>query len=327
MAEHSEAEEGGTFQNVLSRSNNDNVVFMNGKPVLVAQPLTVVRALTSTGGARVTATPANPNLDEFDACKTPMFKVKEEPREEEFHACKTPMIEVKEEPREEEEPVKTVSDGSQRSAPAEPEVVSDVRRRSMLAFDDFLKATNTKVASVEESLKSMEVEPPIQTAEEVVEVDNVRATQTEEVVDVDKVPLTQEAEAVRVGTVEEPSIQVVAEGSDAGSIRAEKKAVSDDVEVVKVVKAVSDYVEVVKVVKKEAVEEKKIPNLEDGEFPEEPGWSLLGRKVEVAISTAKGVRRLVDNEIVHFNFPLPTYSHKSRWIVRISTKRSGEVLI
>nr|KYP61038.1 Putative SWI/SNF-related matrix-associated actin-dependent regulator of chromatin subfamily A member 3-like 3 [Cajanus cajan] len=35
--------------------------------------------------------------------------------------------------------------------------------------------------------------------------------------------------------------------------------------------------------------------------------------------------RLVDNEIVHFNFPLPMHSTKFRWIVRISTKRSGEV--
>ncbi|KAJ1423966.1 hypothetical protein SESBI_11966 [Sesbania bispinosa] len=65
MAEHSVAEGGGTFRNVLSPSKNDNVVFVNGKPVLVAQPLTVVRALTSTGGARVLAAPLNP--DEFDA--------------------------------------------------------------------------------------------------------------------------------------------------------------------------------------------------------------------------------------------------------------------
>ncbi|XP_027935032.1 DNA repair protein RAD5B-like [Vigna unguiculata] len=88
-------------------------------------------------------------------------------------------------------------------------------------------------------------------------------------------------------------------------------------------KTVTDDVEVVEV--RKAVEKRNIPNLEDGEFPEEAGWFLLGRKVEVAISTARGVNRLVDNEIVHFNFPLPTYSRKSQLIVRVSTKRSGEV--
>ncbi|MCI95096.1 SWI/SNF-related matrix-associated actin-dependent regulator of chromatin subfamily A member 3-like 3-like, partial [Trifolium medium] len=66
-------------------------------------------------------------------------------------------------------------------------------------------------------------------------------------------------------------------------------------------------VRILKVVKKEVVEEKKIliPNLDDGDFPVEPGWSLLGSKVETATSMAKGVRRLVDNEIVYFNFPNP----------------------
>jgi len=92
----------------------------------------------------------------------------------------------------------------------------------------------------------------------------------------------------------------------------QKRTVTEDVEVLEVYKA---------------VEERNIPNLEDGEFPEEAGWFLLGRKFEVAVSTARGLNRLVDNEIVHFDFPLPTYSRKSQLIVRASTKRSGEVVV
>ncbi|WJX10761.1 hypothetical protein P8452_01444 [Trifolium repens] len=284
MMERSE-QENGTFQKVFRTMENDDVVFRNGNAVLVAKPLTVVRALTSTGGARVLATPPNlnPNSDEFDSCETPIIKVKDEPQEYEKAVA---AVAVSEE------------------------------RRSMLSFDDFLKATNTQVASVDESLKSMEVEsmkmesadvdvvcetqesikvesvdeslksmevePPIRMAEEVTNVDV--ACETQESVSVEPVKETTPIEPV-------------------GPVCAEKQAVGDDddVEVLKVVKgkqAVSDEVKVLKVVKKETVEEKKIliPNLDDGDFPVEPGWSLLGSKVEVATSMAKGVRRLVDNE-------------------------------
>jgi DNA repair protein RAD5 len=325
MMERSE-QENGTFQKVFRTMENDDVVFRNGNAVLVAKPLTVVRALTSTGGARVLATPPNlnPNSDEFDSCETPMIKVKDEPQELERE-------------------VKTVIADSQSAA---AEVVSE-ERRSMLSFDDFLKATNTQVASVDESLKSMEVESTkmesadvdvvCETQESIklesvdeslksMEVEPPIRTAEEEVTDVNVACETQES--VKVEPVKETTpIEPV------GPVYAEKQAVSDDeVEVLKVVKgkqAVSDEVKVLKVVKKETVEEKKIliPNLDDGDFPVEPGWSLLGSKVEVATSMAKGVRRLVDNEIVYFDFPNPHASYKFQWIVRVSTKRSGVVLI
>jgi DNA repair protein RAD5 len=302
MMERSE-QENGTFQKVFRTMENDDVVFRNGNAVLVAKPLTVVRALTSTGGARVLATPPNlnPNSDEFDSCETPIIKVKDEPKEE---------------------------------------------RRSMLSFDDFLKATNTQVASVDESLKSMEVES---TKMESADVDVVCETQESiKVESVDESLKSMEVEPpirmveevtnvdVACETQESVSVEPVKETTligPVGPVCAEKQAVSDDeVEVLKVVKgkqAVSDEVRVLKVVKKEAVEEKKIliPNLDDGDFPVEPGWSLLGSKVEVATSMAKGVRRLVDNEIVYFDFPNPHASYKFQWIVRVSTKRSGVVLI
>ncbi|KAI5402325.1 hypothetical protein KIW84_050077 [Lathyrus oleraceus] len=128
-------------EKVFRTKENDNVVFRNGNPVLVAQPLTVVRALTSNGGARVLATPPtlNPNSDEFEACKTPMIKVNDEPQEE--------------------------------------DVKPSVGRRSMLPFDDFLKATNTQVVTVDESMKSMEVESTIPKNTESADVDVVYETQ------------------------------------------------------------------------------------------------------------------------------------------------------
>ena len=76
--------------------------------------------------------------------------------------------------------------------------------------------------------------------------------------------------------------------------------------------------------------------VEDGDFPEEPDWHLVGRTPIIGLSTTKG-RKLVDNEIVHFSFPSADLRNKchSKWgakaasvsssIVRFSTKRSGEV--
>ncbi|XP_060189050.1 DNA repair protein RAD5B [Lycium barbarum] len=77
--------------------------------------------------------------------------------------------------------------------------------------------------------------------------------------------------------------------------------------------------------------------MEDGDFPEESDWLLVGRTVVTGLSTTKG-RKLENNEIVHFNFPqLGSSKSSSHWggsraahaaassIVRFSTKRSGEI--
>ncbi|KAH1190230.1 DNA repair protein RAD5B [Glycine max] len=163
-----------------------------------------------------------------------------------------------------------------------------LQRELTVSFDEFLEVTNTKVATEEEALKS--VMAPLE-------------EETEE---------GEEAESSQAQSAQ--PVQPVPRGPQLFRPVQKKKAVTgDDVEVVEV---------------RKPVEKKNIPNisnLEDGEFPEESGWFLLGRKVEVAVSTARGVNRLVDNEIVHFNFPIPSYSSKSQWIVRASTKRSGEV--
>ncbi|WZZ02387.1 hypothetical protein YC2023_074715 [Brassica napus] len=63
--------------------------------------------------------------------------------------------------------------------------------------------------------------------------------------------------------------------------------------------------------------------VEDGDFPVERDWYLVGRSIVTATSTSKG-RRLEDNEVVNFAFP-STLNLKVPNIVRFSTKRCGEI--
>lgn len=75
-------------------------------------------------------------------------------------------------------------------------------------------------------------------------------------------------------------------------------------------------------VKKEPLEARKV-NVEDGDFPVEKDWFLVGRSLVTATSTSKG-RKLEDNEVVDFKFPT-TVNWKVPNIVRFSNKRCGEV--
>lgn len=78
--------------------------------------------------------------------------------------------------------------------------------------------------------------------------------------------------------------------------------------------------------KKQRTEDQKpchVP-VEDGDFPKEPNWFLVGRTMVTALSTTKG-RKLADNEIVHFSLPSTDWRSNAHWIVRFSTKRFGEV--
>ncbi|KAK3043438.1 hypothetical protein RJ639_002017 [Escallonia herrerae] len=78
--------------------------------------------------------------------------------------------------------------------------------------------------------------------------------------------------------------------------------------------------------KKERVEDRSLSTvlIEDGDFPEEPDWLLVGRTAITGLSTAKG-RKLENNEIVHIVFPTGDARFKQSGIVRFSTKRSGEI--
>lgn len=75
-------------------------------------------------------------------------------------------------------------------------------------------------------------------------------------------------------------------------------------------------------VKKEPVEARKV-KVDDGDFPVEKDWYLVGRSLVTATSTSKG-RKLEDNEIVNFTFS-SVLKCKVPNIVRFSTKRCGEV--
>ncbi|KAE8731539.1 SWI/SNF-related matrix-associated actin-dependent regulator of chromatin subfamily A member [Hibiscus syriacus] len=80
-------------------------------------------------------------------------------------------------------------------------------------------------------------------------------------------------------------------------------------------------------VKKEVPRERRVNGVlvEDGDFPEDPDWFLVGRTIVNAVSTTKGNNKLLHNEIVYFTFPSPGASHKLQSIVRFSTKRCGEI--
>ncbi|CAL5337466.1 unnamed protein product [Camellia sinensis] len=91
-------------------------------------------------------------------------------------------------------------------------------------------------------------------------------------------------------------------------------------------------------VKKERVEDRRLSTvvIEDGDFPEDPDWLLVGRTTIIGLSTTKG-RKLENNEIVHFAFPstdskgrcnsryMSAKATAAATIVRFSTKRSGEL--
>lgn len=81
-----------------------------------------------------------------------------------------------------------------------------------------------------------------------------------------------------------------------------------------------------------------LDQVENGEFPEEAEWFLVGRATVKGLSTCRG-RKLEFDEIVDFSFPSSNGKkvYNRQWgsskgavafseIVRFSTKRSGEVL-
>lgn len=89
--------------------------------------------------------------------------------------------------------------------------------------------------------------------------------------------------------------------------------------------------------KKEATQTRIVSDvgIENGDFPEESDWFLVGRTVVTALSTTRG-SKLADNEVVHFAFPSTDSVTRLQWkrskasaalsgIVRFSTKRYGEI--
>lgn len=226
------------------------VKFLNDNPGLLARPLTVVRAMTSTGGARVLAPIKQEVLDDSHI-------LKKNSKEEVF-----------------DKPDSLKEEMGSNAFPSRP-----FANKTTLSFDEFLRSTNTQVMSEDEYLKSpVELEASTQTEGAKLESGQL----------VDKVPVKEEADT-------SDSDYTVIEASNQSHVNTENRMVIYN-------------------------------GVEDGDFLEDPEWLLVGGSVVIALSTTKG-RKLVDSEIVYFNFPSPGSRSKSnsQWIVRISTKRSGEV--
>ncbi|KAL8142787.1 LOW QUALITY PROTEIN: hypothetical protein V2J09_015819 [Rumex salicifolius] len=79
-------------------------------------------------------------------------------------------------------------------------------------------------------------------------------------------------------------------------------------------------------VQKKPVEVKKevvmVEGIEDGDFPTEPDWLMVGDGIVTATSTTKR-RTIQNNEVVEFEYPPPRY--KAPPIVRVRNKRLGEI--
>lgn len=286
----------------LSESGFDKdaaVKFLNDNPRFLARPVTVVRAITSTG-SRVLAPIKQEEMDDpqsFDGMNL-KIKVKEEvvdlgfenqkPAKAEMGSDDSEVAKPLEELNLKKEVKEEVNVESEKQDSVKKEMGSDgsacKRKPSWeTSFDEFLKATNTKVMPEDECRNSnVKQEPSIQ---------------------------------------EEGRKKVKQELSS--GIRVKEEVVTSDCNELKILKDSNPSFLKPSRIKKERVED-KVLNVEDGDFPEDPDWFLVGRKIVTALSTTKG-RKLVDNEIVHFNFPSPAARFNSQWIVRISTKRSGEV--
>lgn len=208
-----------------------------------------------------------------------------------------------------------------------------------MSFDEFLVATNTKVMSTEECLRiqkeaeslcglkakihikeEQEVDKENKVPQNETMVGNAQVKQEASTGIVKAEPLRELKATVKVK--EEPvsgvEQKVSAKKGKVGSHGNLPRLYEDHIKREALQKPTAG--------KKEKIEDRIACHLpvEDGDFPEEPGWFLVGRTIVTAFSTSKG-RKLVDNEIVYFSFPSTIGKFNS--IVRFSTKRFGEVLI
>ncbi|KAI3703292.1 hypothetical protein L1987_73248 [Smallanthus sonchifolius] len=97
-------------------------------------------------------------------------------------------------------------------------------------------------------------------------------------------------------------------------VKREYNAIDQKPKLVKPISSVpsSVYGSVLSKKGQKVVEDRKVSllGLEDGDFEEEVDWLLVGRNAITGLSTAKG-RKLEDNEIVHFAFPIGDLRSKS----------------
>ncbi|KAI9119451.1 hypothetical protein K1719_009327 [Acacia pycnantha] len=303
------------------------VEFLNNNPGFLARPVTVVRAVTSTGSRVLAPTPVKQEgFDDSHMSDEISLKsnVKEEPADltiedrnlkqegfDDSHMSGEISLKsnVKEEPvhlKIEDRNPANVENGSDNShGVAQPIGESKVKKESE---EDDVSRSLPSQTQVQESTGNRKSSWEAG-YEEFLKASNTKVISKEEYLK---------------STVEQqPPVQ-----ASVDKVSEKKQVATPDSGEVKIVKEVGSFPCFQKsseVKKKNAeLELPRPPNVEDGEFPEYPDWFLAGRTIITALSTTKG-RKLVDNEIVHFDFRSAFAKRNSKWILRISTKRSGEV--
>ncbi|KAI8561032.1 hypothetical protein RHMOL_Rhmol04G0304300 [Rhododendron molle] len=204
------------------------------------------------------------------------------------------------------------------------------KSRPKMSFDEFLKATNTKVMADDEYLKpQMKKEPK----EGESDCGSEGCVKKEEVI----VGTEKKEPVVKV----EPDLGLEnkAPMKEAKEDRWSSKSFPEKFEEhCRLEMEAKRGLQKPAQVKKEMGEDRKQLStvvIEDGDFPEDPDWLLVGRNMVTGLSTTRG-RRLENNEIVHLAFPSWDARNRSgsKWlsarsaaseIVRFSTKRSGEI--
>lgn len=282
------------IERTLLRNGGDPdeaIKYILENPGLLARPLSVVRTVTSTG-ARVST-----QIMQDDSMES----------EEKAKPTTTPTVRVKEEPGLGFEDKGEESEGVSLDRPKGAQKVIGT---SKITFDEFLKLTNTKVMSNEECRKILKenraaegIKPSakIEVKEEAVEA------------------IAQHCESGNVRVKEEPDLEfknrVFTKEASSGT-QSFPKPVSS--------KPRTSSVDSGGMQKNGTLSNDGKCKVEDGDFPIEPDWFLVGRTVVAAMSTTKG-NKLADNEIVDFAFPSSSSRFNAQWIVRFSTKRNGEV--
>ncbi|KAE9455433.1 hypothetical protein C3L33_12667, partial [Rhododendron williamsianum] len=204
------------------------------------------------------------------------------------------------------------------------------KSRPKMSFDEFLKATNTKVMADDEYLKAqMKKEPK----EGESDCGSEGCVKKEEVI----VGTEKKEPVVKV----EPDLELEnkAPMKEAKEDRWSSKSFPEKFEEhCRLEMEAKRGLQKPAQVKKEMGEDRKQLStvvIEDGDFPEDPDWLLVGRNMVTGLSTTRG-RKLENNEIVHLAFPSLDARNRSgsKWlsarsaaseIVRFSTKRSGEI--
>lgn len=279
----------------LSQCNNNPDAAINhilDTPGLLSPPVTVKRTVTSTG-ARISTQIKEENSEESEDFKSMDLKLRVRAKEESDSG-----FQVKESTQQE---------------------LSIIKSKTRLGFEEFLRATNTKAddeyLKFNSQIKQENVKVKEETKDEsgnaLIKIDCPKETGEPKLGFEDK---------VKVNVKEEEAILVQPLNSRPPSLYENKRKTlmgSNQNQV----RAKSSYA------KKERVEVRSLSTvvIEDGDFPEEPDWLLVGRNAITGLSTTKG-RKLENNEIVDINFPSNDSRSKYTGIVRFSTKRNGEVI-